>query len=89
MKTEISKNELKKCYQPRTDLIIDESGDVVADSHNMLNRWKNYFCQLLTVHGLNDVRRTEMHTTEPLVPEPSYFEVEIDMEKLRKQISRY
>ena len=27
--------------------------------------------------GVNDVRRTEMHTAEPLVPELSAFEVEL------------
>jgi len=41
-----------------------------ANSHNSLNRWKNYFCQLLNVHGANDIRQAEMHTVEPLVPEP-------------------
>jgi hypothetical protein len=43
-----------------------------------LNRWKHYFCQLLNVHGVNDVRHTKIHTAEPLVPEPSSFEVAIE-----------
>jgi len=38
----------------------DESGDLLADSNDMLNRWKNYFCHLLNVHGSDDVRHTEM-----------------------------
>jgi len=32
---------------------------------------------------LNDVRQTEIHTAEPLVPEPSTFEVELTIEKLK------
>jgi hypothetical protein len=48
-----------------------KNGDLLADSHSILNRWKNYFCQLLNVHGVNDVRQTEIHAAEPLVPEPS------------------
>jgi hypothetical protein len=36
------------------------------------------------VHGVNDMRQTEIHTTEPLVPEPSAFEVEMATEKLKK-----
>jgi hypothetical protein len=48
-----------------------------------VNGWKNYFCQLLNVHGVNNVRQTEIHTAEPLVPEPSFFEVEIAIEKLK------
>ena len=38
----------------------DEKGDVVTDCHSILARWRNYLSQLLNVHGVNDVRRTEM-----------------------------
>jgi hypothetical protein len=65
-------------------MVKDENGDLLADSHNILNRWKNYFCQLLNVHGVNDVRQTEIHTPEPLVPEPSSAEVETVIEKLKR-----
>jgi hypothetical protein len=37
-------NEFKKGYQPRTNLVKDERGDLLADPHKILNRWKNYFC---------------------------------------------
>jgi hypothetical protein len=59
------------------------NGDLLAQSHSILNRWKNYFCQLLNAHGVNDVRQTEMHIAEPLIHEPSSFELEITTEKLR------
>jgi hypothetical protein len=61
-------------------MVKEENGDLLEDSHSILNRWKNYFCQLINVHGVNDVRQTEIHTVEPLVPEPSSFEVEIAIE---------
>jgi hypothetical protein len=54
-------NGFKKGYQPRTNLVKNERGDLLADPQN-LNRWKNYFCQLLNVHGAGGVRQTEMHT---------------------------
>jgi len=38
-----------------------------------LNAWKNYFSQLLTVHGVNDVMQTQIHTAEPLITELSSF----------------
>jgi len=41
----------------------------------------------LNVRGVNDVRQPEMHTAEPLVPEPSAFEVEMAIEKLKRQKS--
>jgi len=42
------------------------------------------FSQLLNVRGVNDIRQTEIHTAEPLVPEPSVSEVELDTEKLKR-----
>ena len=33
----------KKGYQPKTNKVKDENGDLVADSHIILARWKNYF----------------------------------------------
>jgi len=35
------------------------------------------------IHGVNDVRQTEIHTTEPLVPEPSALKVEMIIQKLK------
>ena len=55
---------------------------MVADSHSIMARCKKNFFQLLNVHGVNDVRHTEIHAAEPLVPEPSAFEVELVIEKL-------
>jgi hypothetical protein len=65
-------------------MVKEENGDLLADSHSILNRWKNYLFQLLNVHGVNDVRQTKIHTAEPLVPEPSSSEVEIAIEKLKR-----
>jgi hypothetical protein len=36
----------KKVYQPRADLLKDEKGDRIADSHSFLNRWVNRFCSV-------------------------------------------
>jgi hypothetical protein len=46
-------------------------------------KWRNYFSQLLNVHGVNDGRQTEIHTTEGLVAKPSGSEVELVTEKLK------
>jgi hypothetical protein len=60
---------------------------LVADSLSILVSWRNHFSQLLNVHGINDVRQREIHTAEPLVPEPSVFEFEMDIEKLESHKS--
>jgi hypothetical protein len=57
---------------------------LLGDSHNILNRGKNYFPQLFNVHYVSDVRQIEVYTAEPLVPGPSRLEVEIAFAKLRK-----
>jgi hypothetical protein len=51
-------NEFKRGYQPRSNLVKDENGDVLA---NCLNRWKNYFSQSLNVLRVNDVRQKYIH----------------------------
>ena len=58
-----------------------------ADSHNILARCRNHFSRPFTVHGVNDVWQTDVHTAEPLVPEPSAFEVELAIEKPKRHKS--
>ena len=60
---------------------------MIADSHSILARWRNYFSQLLNVRGVNDVRQTGIHTAEPLVPEPSSSEFELAIGKLKNRKS--
>ena len=49
--------------------------------------WRKHISQLYNVrtylHGVNDVRQTEIHTAEPLEPEPSTFEIALAIEKLK------
>jgi hypothetical protein len=33
-------NEFKRGYQPRNNLVKDENGNLLADSHDILNKWK-------------------------------------------------
>jgi hypothetical protein len=40
-------NEFKRCYQLRSNLVKNENGDLLADFHNILSKWKNRFSQLL------------------------------------------
>ena len=39
----------------RCNIVKDEKGDLVADSHSIVDRWRNYFSQLFNVHGVKDV----------------------------------
>jgi len=74
--------DFKKGYQPGTNIVKSDKDDMVTDCHSILARWRNHFSQLMNVHGVNDVRQTEIHR-EPLVPE-----IEMAIEKLERHITR-
>jgi hypothetical protein len=74
-------NEFERGYQHRSNLVNYEN--LLADSHNILNMWKNYFSQLLNIHSVSDVRQIEIHRAEPSVPDPILFEVEIAIVNLK------
>ena len=65
----------------------DEKGDLVADSHSTLIRWRNHISKFLNVREVNVVKQAELHTAEPLVLEPSAFEVKWATEKLKSHKS--
>jgi hypothetical protein len=56
----------KKGYQPRINIVNDVKGDFVTDYH---------FSQLLNLHGICDVKQTEVHIAKALVLENGSFEV--------------
>jgi hypothetical protein len=56
---------------------------VPANSHNNLNRLKNYFSQLLNVCSVIDNRQIKIHTAELLLPHHNHLEVEITVVKLK------
>jgi len=60
---------------------------LVADSHIILVTWRNHFSQLLNVHGINDVRQTEINSAESIVPESNASEVKMVTEKLQRHTS--
>jgi hypothetical protein len=50
-------NKFKKSYEGRSNLIMGEKGDQLADYHSKLKVWINSFSQLLNLHRLSDVRQ--------------------------------
>jgi hypothetical protein len=77
-------NEFKRGYKTRRNLVKDENGDLLADSHNIFNKWKNYYCHLLNVHMVSDVRQIKIYIAEPSVCDPSPFEFKIATAKLKR-----
>jgi len=80
-------SDFKKGYQPRCNIVKDVKGDLVADSHSIVARWRNYFSQLFNVHEVKDVGQAEIHTAEPQVSEPSAPVVELAIDKLKSHKS--
>ena len=52
-------------------------------------RWRNYFSQILNVHGVSEVevRQAEIYPAELIVPEPSALEFELAIKKLKSHKS--
>jgi hypothetical protein len=46
-------NKFKEACQLRTDCVENEKSDLLADCHSTFNGRRNYFCQLINVHGFN------------------------------------
>jgi hypothetical protein len=76
-------NEFKEGYQPRINIIKEQNGNLIADPQSVLNKWKNFFNQVLNIHGVHDIKQMDIHMAEPLVPEPSLVEEEIAIGKLK------
>jgi hypothetical protein len=70
--------------KPRNNFVKDENCDLLAQSSNILKRWKNYFSQILNVYNVSDVGQIEVHTAEQLVPGPSPLEAVIAIPMLKK-----
>jgi hypothetical protein len=79
---------LKKGYQHRINIIKDKNSNLLADPQNVLNRWKNFFNQVLNVHAVHDVRQMDIHTAQSLITEPSLVKVEISIFKLESYKSQ-
>jgi hypothetical protein len=76
--------ELKRSYQPTTNLVKGDNGDLLADSNTIVNRWKSYCSQLLNIHDVSYIRQIEIHTAEPLVLGRSHLEIEVSIAKPKK-----
>jgi hypothetical protein len=79
--------DFKNGYHPRTNIVKDEKCNLVANCHSILAGWRNYFSQLLNVHEDNNVRHSEIHAAEPLVPKSSASEIKMTIEKLKRHNS--
>ena len=60
---------------------------MVAGFHSILARLRKHFSQLFSVRGVIDVRKRELHTAEPLVPEPNALGCDLAVEKLKSHKS--
>jgi hypothetical protein len=66
-------NDFKKGYQLRTNIVKIQKGNLVAEFDSILTRRSNHFFELLNIHGISDVRQTEIRTVELLVLQPITF----------------
>jgi hypothetical protein len=75
--------EFKKGYQPKTNLVKDDSVNLLVDPQKFFTG-ATITCQLLNAHGMQGFRQTEIQTAEPFVPQPSASEVEAAIRNLER-----
>jgi len=75
-------NDCGKGHKLRIYIVKNEKGDLVADIHSTLARWRNNFCQVLNAHGVKKVGRLK-YSRDYLVSETSAFDLEMVTEKLK------
>ena len=61
--------DFKKGYQPGTNVEKLDKCSLITHGKSISSRWRKFFSELVNVHGVNDVRQSEIHTAEPLVSE--------------------
>jgi hypothetical protein len=77
-------SKFKYGYQPKTNLVKDERGELLRILKQIFTKWKNYFCQLLDVQGPGSTRQTEINRAEPFVTEPSAAEFKVAIRKMKR-----
>ena len=55
------------------------------NNNNNNNTWEQFFSNLLNIPQSTSHEGSEVYTAEPDIPEPSLIEVELAIEKLKKQ----
>ena len=64
-------------------MIKKHNGTSVAYTTSLLSRWEQFFSNLLNVNQSTSHKGSEVYTAEPDIPEPSFIEVELAIEKLK------
>jgi hypothetical protein len=67
---------LQNGYQPRTNLVADENGDLLADTYSILKMWKNYFCQPTMLGTLKYIQLSHCNLSLIFWACDCYWEVE-------------
>jgi hypothetical protein len=76
-------NEFKRDYQPISNLVKDENGNLLTKAHYILNKVEELLLSVMNVHSVTDVRQIEIYTAEPLIPNTGSLETEIAIAKFK------
>ena len=77
--------EIRGGHQSRTDMIKDENGNLLGDTKSILNRWRNYFNNVLNINDREEGSFNEntIHTAEPFIVEPDELDIKFIIEELK------
>ena len=67
--------EIKRGWQPQTNLCRDKAGNFIGDKNEILKRWEEYFKELLNSSEQADIPINEPNGVDEEVQEPTLEEV--------------
>lgn len=73
----------KKVFTSKTETIKNTDGKTLFNKEEILNRWKEYFSNLLNVENNNTIEEVVTDTAEIYIPEPTQEEVRNAIRKLK------
>ena len=79
--------EIRGGHQSRTDMIKDENGNLLGDTKSILNRWRNYFNNVLNINDREggSFNENTIHTAEPFIVESDELAIKITVKELKSQ----
>jgi hypothetical protein len=73
--------KLNKGFQPRLDICKNKNGNVIGDKSEIVNRWVEYFKEILNRTAEQETEIMQYITAEIEIESPSLLEVKMALDK--------
>lgn len=75
--------EIRKGYQPTTQILEDDNGDLISDKEQIITTWREYFLKLLNCHPSDQSISQHTEDSQEEVEPLNFSEVQRTVKKLK------